>query len=107
MGLVLAHAPPLDSGHPLSYLEQNRNNIDEANAMAPAEPLPDQVEELLRLERRLEQEWWWINGALHGVAQLQAEGPRTIRELDAQARNIDRMRTAISVRLAQLCPYSC
>jgi hypothetical protein len=28
---------------------------------------------LLRLERRLEQEWWWINGALPGVAQLQVE----------------------------------
>jgi hypothetical protein len=74
--------------------------------MAPAEPLPDRVEELLRLELRLEQKWWWINGALHGVAQLQAEGPRTIRELDAQARNIDRMRAAISVRLAQLSPPS-
>jgi hypothetical protein len=69
-----------------------------------AEPLPDSVEELLGLERRLEQEWWWINGALHAVAQLQAEGPRTIRELDAQARKIDRMRAAVSVRLAQLSP---
>jgi hypothetical protein len=48
-----------------------------------AEPLPDRVEELLGLERRLEQEWWWINGALHAVAQLQAEGPRTIRALSA------------------------
>jgi hypothetical protein len=58
------------------------------------------------VERRLEQEWWWINGALHAVTQLQAEGPRTIRELDTQARNIDRKRTAISLRLAQLCPPS-
>jgi hypothetical protein len=47
---------------------------------------------------RLEQEWWWINGALHAVAQLQAEGP--------QARNIDHFRTAIAMRLAQLCAPS-
>jgi hypothetical protein len=74
--------------------------------MDPAEPLPDRLDELLLLERRLEQEWWWINGALHAVAQLRAQGPRTIRELDAQARNIDRMRAAISVRLAQLSPQT-
>ena len=72
--------------------------------MDPAEPLPDRLDELLLMERRLEQEWWWINGALHAVAQLQGEGPRTIRELDTHARNIDRMRAAISVRLAQLRP---
>jgi hypothetical protein len=64
--------------------------------------LPDGLDELLALERRIEREWWWINGALHAVAQLQAEGPETIRALDAQARNIDRMRVAISMRLAQL-----
>jgi hypothetical protein len=72
--------------------------------MISAEQLPDRLEDLLSLERRLEQEWWWINGALHAVAQLHAEGPLAIRELDAQARNIDRMRAAISVRLAQLSP---
>jgi hypothetical protein len=72
--------------------------------MISAAQLPDRLEDLLSLERRLEQEWWWINGALHAVAQLHAEGPLAIRELDAQARNIDRMRAAISVRLAQLCP---
>ncbi len=63
---------------------------------------PDRLDELLSLERRLEQEWWWINGALHAVAQLQAEGPLVIRELDAEARNIDRMRAALSTRLAPL-----
>jgi hypothetical protein len=74
--------------------------------MISAGPLPDRLEDLLSLERRLEQEWWWINGALHAVAQLHAEGPSAIRELDAQARNIDRMRAAISVRLAELSPPS-
>jgi hypothetical protein len=66
--------------------------------------LPDGRDDLLILERRLEREWWWINGALHAVAQLQADGPRGLRELHAQARNIDRMRVAISVRLAELTP---
>jgi hypothetical protein len=66
--------------------------------------LPGDLDGLLILERRLEREWWWINGALHPVAQLQADGPRGLRELHAQARNIDRMRVAISVRLAELAP---
>ena len=70
--------------------------------MISARPLPDRLDELQSLERRLEQEWWWINGALHGVAQLHADGPLAIRELDTQARTIDRMRAAVSVRLAQL-----
>jgi hypothetical protein len=73
--------------------------------MISAGQLPDRLDDPLSLERRLEQEWWSINGALHAVAQLRAEGPLAmIRELDAQARNIDRMRAAISVRLAQLSP---
>jgi hypothetical protein len=67
-----------------------------------AESLPDRVEELLGLERRLEQEWWWINGALHAWRNYMPKAH--VRELDAQARNIDRMRAAVSVRLAQLSP---
>jgi hypothetical protein len=66
--------------------------------------LPGDLDGLRTLERRLEREWWWINGALDAVAQLQADGPRGLRELHAQARNIDRMRVAISVRLAELAP---
>jgi hypothetical protein len=69
--------------------------------MIAAGKLPDRLEDLLRLERRLEREWWWLNGALPAVAQLQAEGPGTIRELDAQARALDRLRVAVSVRLAR------
>jgi DNA repair ATPase RecN len=67
-------------------------------------PLPEGLAELLQLERRMEQEWWWINGALHAVAQLQAEGPKAIRELDAQAREIDRMRVKIAARLTRQPP---
>ena len=70
--------------------------------MVIPEPLPERLEELLKLEQRLEREWWWINGALHAVAQLQSDGPRGLNELRTQARTIDRMRIAITVRLAEL-----
>ncbi len=70
--------------------------------MVVPEHLPEQLEELLHLEHRLEREWWWINGALHAAAQLQSDGPRGLRELRTQARTIDRMRVALSVRVAEL-----
>jgi hypothetical protein len=70
--------------------------------MVSPERLPDSLQDLQSLEHRIEREWWWINGALHAVAQLQAEGPHSLRELRAQARNVDRLRLAISVRLVEL-----
>jgi len=60
--------------------------------------MPDTLEELLALEREIDREWWWLNGALHAVAQLQAED--RLREMQAQAREVDRRRTEISVRIA-------
>ena len=64
--------------------------------------MPDRLEELLALEREIEREWWWLNGALHAVAELQADGhqPSRFREMQAQAREIDRRRTQIAVRIA-------
>ena len=66
--------------------------------------MPDTLEELLALEREIEREWWWLNGALHAVAELQAEGlqanPDRFREMQAQAREVDRRRTQIAVRIA-------
>lgn len=67
-----------------------------------SERLPDTLDELQRLERRIEREWWWINGALHAVAQMQADGPRSVDELRSQARLIDARRVAIAVRMAEL-----
>lgn len=67
-----------------------------------SERLPETVDELQRLERRIEREWWWINGALHAVAQMQADGPRSVDELRSQARLIDARRVAIAVRMAEL-----
>ena len=66
--------------------------------------MPDTLEELLVLEREIEREWWWLNGALHAVAELQAEGPqlnpKRFREMQAQAREVDWRRTQIAVRIA-------
>ena len=74
--------------------------------MVIPEPLPEQLEELLKLEHRLEREWWWINGAQHAAAQIQSDGPQGVRELRTQARTIDRMRVEISVRLAELTRHT-
>ena len=63
---------------------------------------PEQLEALQRLAAKLEREWWWINGALHAIAQINAEGPGTLSALRHQARAIDARRVAIAVRLAEL-----
>jgi hypothetical protein len=68
--------------------------------------MPSTIEELRALERAVEREWWWLHGALHAVAQVQAERSRgtllSFREMQAQAREIDRRRVEIAVRLAEL-----
>jgi hypothetical protein len=68
--------------------------------------MPDTLEELRALERDVEREWWWLNGALHAAAQVYAERPygdvRLFREMQAQARDVDRRRTQIALRIAEL-----
>jgi hypothetical protein len=32
--------------------------------------MPNTLDELRALERRIKGEWWWLNGALHAVAQV-------------------------------------
>jgi hypothetical protein len=67
--------------------------------------MPDTREELLVLERDIEREWWWLNGALHAAAQVNAErpygDPRHFREMQAQAREVDRRRVEIAMRIAE------
>jgi hypothetical protein len=67
--------------------------------------LPDTLGELLALERQIEREWWWLNGALHAVAEVQAEAAlgnlRCFREMQTQARTIDQ-RLEIALRIAGL-----
>ena len=64
------------------------------------------LEELRALEREVEREWWWLNGALHAVAQAHAERStgklQGFREMQAQAREVDRRRVQIAVRIAEL-----
>jgi hypothetical protein len=68
--------------------------------------MPDTLEELRVLEREVEREWWWLQGALNAVAQMQAERAAGVlasfREMQEQVRDIDRRRVEIAVRIAQL-----
>jgi hypothetical protein len=68
--------------------------------------IPDTLEELQALERQVEREWWWLHGALHAVAQMQAEAAlgnlKCFREMQAQARMIDQRRVEIALRIAGL-----
>jgi hypothetical protein len=68
--------------------------------------MPDTVEELRAIEGEVEREWWWLNGALNAVAQVQAEQSHAdfsrFRAMQAQAREVDRKRVAIAVRIAEL-----
>lgn len=68
--------------------------------------LPDSLDELRALERDVEREWWWLNGALNAVAQMQAERATgtlaSFRDMHAQAREVDRRRVEIAVRIAEI-----
>lgn len=68
--------------------------------------LPDSLDELRALERDVEREWWWLNGALNAVAQVRAERAagaiKSFREMQAQVREVDRRRVQIAVRIAEI-----
>ena len=68
--------------------------------------LPDSLEELLALDRQVEREWWWLNGALHAVAQVQTEAAvgnlKCFREMQMQGRTLDRRRVEIALRISGL-----
>ena len=68
--------------------------------------MPDSLDELRALERQVEREWWWLNGALHAVAQVQADRLHgalvNFREMQVQAREVDRRRVQIAVRIAEM-----
>jgi hypothetical protein len=68
--------------------------------------MPDTLDELRALERQVEREWWWLNGALHANAPVQAERSNgalvNFRKMQVQAREVDRRRVEIAVRIAEL-----
>jgi hypothetical protein len=61
---------------------------------------------LQELEREVERQWWWLQGALNAVAQVRAdgspEGARSFRRMQAQAREVDRRGVQIALRIAEL-----
>ncbi len=68
--------------------------------------IPDTIEQLQVLDRQAEREWWWLNGALHAVAELKAEQDigrlQCFREMQDQMREVDRRRVQIAVRIAEI-----
>ena len=68
--------------------------------------MPDTLEDLRTLEREVEREWWWLHGALIAVAELQADRERgalgNFRQMQSQARDVDRRRVQIAMRIAAL-----
>jgi hypothetical protein len=68
--------------------------------------MPDTLEELRTMERQIEREWWWLHGAIHATAQVCAErsasDPHAFREMQARAREVDRLRVQIATRIAAI-----
>jgi hypothetical protein len=68
--------------------------------------MPDTLEELRALERRIEREWWWLNGAIHASAQVRAEcstgNLNAFREMQAQVLEVDHLRVQIALRIAAI-----
>jgi hypothetical protein len=54
----------------------------------------------------VERQWWWLNGALHAAAQARAErffqDQHGFREMQAQAREVDRRRVQLAIRIAEM-----
>jgi hypothetical protein len=63
---------------------------------------PDTLDELRELEREVEREWWWLNGALHAIAQVNSGDPGAYIEMLTQKRAVDRKRVEIACRIAEL-----
>jgi hypothetical protein len=64
--------------------------------------LVDELEKLRELERQIEREWWWLNGALHAIAQVNSGDPGAYVEMLTQKRTVDRKRIEIASRIATL-----
>ena len=73
--------------------------------METCRDMPETLEELLGLAQHLEREWWRLYGALNALAQLHVERPSVdlggLRKLQARAREVDRRRVELSVRIAE------
>jgi hypothetical protein len=62
----------------------------------------DELDKLRELERQIEREWWWLNGALHAIAQVNSGDPGAYYQMLTQKRSIDRKRVEIASRIAAI-----
>ena len=62
----------------------------------------DDLAQLREIERQIEREWWWLNGALHAIAQVNSGDPGAYMDMLAQKRAIDRKRVEIACRIAAM-----
>ena len=62
----------------------------------------DNLDELRELERQIEREWWWLDGALHAIAQVNSGDPDTHWQMLNQKRAVDRKRIEIANRIAAI-----
>ena len=94
----------------VSELEQIGNILQGVSVEMPSY-IPDTLEELRALDRRIEREWWWLNGAMHATAQVRADrsssDPHAFREMQAQAREVDRLSVQIAMRIAAIEASTC
>ena len=62
----------------------------------------DDLDKLRELERQIEREWWWLNGALHAIAQVNSGDPAAYWQMLTQKRAVNRKRIEISSRIAEI-----
>lgn len=60
------------------------------------------IDKLRELEREVEREWWWLNGALHAIAQVSSGDPGAYMQMLTQKRAVDQKRVEIACRIAAL-----
>jgi hypothetical protein len=66
------------------------------------EAVVDELDKLRELEREVEREWWWLNGALHAIAQVSSGDAGTYLHMLTQKRAVDRKRVEIACRIAAI-----
>jgi hypothetical protein len=62
----------------------------------------DELAKLRSLEREIEREWWWLNGALHAIAQVNSGDPGAYWQMLTQKHAVDRKRIEIAGRIAEI-----
>ena len=87
------------------YQSKNKKGTHFEVPVEAEHAMANKLEQLRALEREVEREWWWLNGALHAAAEARAEWStgklHSFRAMQAQAREVDRRRVEIAVRIAE------